>query len=65
MEQTDVGLKLAEACERLGCRKTKLYDLLKANEISAHKVGAATRFSSQSIDDFIARNAWRSLQCRA
>ena len=50
----DKLIRLPEACERLGIKKTKLYELLKAGKISSGKEYGCRLISSNSIDAHIA-----------
>ena len=48
-----IGCSPAEACQMGGIGLTKLYELLKSNEISHRKVGRRTVVSVRSLRSFI------------
>jgi excisionase family DNA binding protein len=48
---------LDEFCTLIGCKKTKVYDLIKSGKLRAYKMGATTRIYRSEIDRFIAANA--------
>jgi excisionase family DNA binding protein len=48
---------LDEFCDLIGCKKTKVYDLIKSGKLRAFKMGGATRIYRSEIDRFIAASA--------
>ena len=49
------GLRLEEAWRRIGCRKTKLYDLINSGELTTYYVGRRRCVTASSVDAFIKR----------
>ncbi len=49
-----IWISIGQACDRWGCRKTKLYELLNARNIHAVKLGARTLVNARRGDDFFA-----------
>lgn len=41
--------------DRLGLSRSKVEELIRANQITAVKIGAARRVVEQSVEDYIAR----------
>ena len=47
-------LRPAEAAERLGIGRTKVYELMASGELRSVKIGAARRVSATALADFVA-----------
>jgi excisionase family DNA binding protein len=47
-------LKTGEVLERLGIGRDKLYELLASGALKGVKIGAARRFRSSDVDEYIA-----------
>jgi excisionase family DNA binding protein len=48
---------LDEFCDLIGCKKTKVYDLIKSGKLRAFKIDGTTRIYRSEIDRFIAASA--------
>jgi excisionase family DNA binding protein len=48
---------LDDFCDLIGCRKTKVYELIKSGKLRAFKMGGTTRIYRSEIDRFLAANA--------
>ena len=49
------GLTLEEAWTRIGCRRTKLHELMNAGELTTYYVGRRRCVTVSSVDAFIKR----------
>lgn len=49
-----VAISVAQACDRWGVGKTKLYDLINADNIRAVKIGSRTLIDVRTGDDYFA-----------
>ena len=47
-------LRPAEAAERLGIGRTKLYELIRSGELRSIKIGGARRVSATALTEFVA-----------
>jgi excisionase family DNA binding protein len=47
-------LRPAEAAQRLGIGRTKVYELMASGELRSVKIGAARRISATALADFVA-----------
>jgi hypothetical protein len=45
----DRDLRTAEACQALGCKKTKLFDLIAAGEVDSYLDGVVRKITGASI----------------
>jgi hypothetical protein len=45
----DRDLRTAEACQALGCKKTKLFDLIAAGEVDSYLDGPVRKITGASI----------------
>ena len=50
------GISLKEAWNRIGCKKTKFYNLLHAGEIESYHIGSRHLIVDASLDAWIERN---------
>ena len=48
-----IGIKATQ--DRLGISRSKVEDLIRTDQITAVKIGAARRVVEQSVEDYIAR----------
>jgi hypothetical protein len=46
----DRGLRTAEACQAIGCKKTKLFDLIAAGEVDSYLDGPVRIITGASIE---------------
>ena len=47
------GLSIIEAGERIGCGRSKIYDLLRTGALRARKVGTRTVILAEDCDAFL------------
>jgi excisionase family DNA binding protein len=47
-------LRPAEAAERLGIGRTKVYELMRSGRLRSVKIGAARRVSATALAEFVA-----------
>lgn len=50
-----ICVRVDEAARMLGLGRTKLYELIGSGEITAIKLGKATRITTESLRDFVRR----------
>jgi excisionase family DNA binding protein len=43
------------ACQLLGIRMSRVYDLMRRGELCSYSCGRARRITTQSIEDYVAR----------
>ena len=48
-----IGIRTTQ--DRLGVSRSKVGDLIRTNQITAVKIGAARRVVEQSVEDYVAR----------
>jgi len=58
-QQAQPLVNIREACHLLGCRKSKLYDLMQKGYLESVKLGGSRRFRPSAIQDCIDRHVDR------
>ena len=56
---SDPLITVSEACQLLGCRKSKLYELMQKGYIESVKLGGSRRFRLAAIQECIERHVDR------
>ncbi len=46
-------LSIKDACVRVGCGRSKFYDLVARGQITIHKLGSSSKVRSDELDAFI------------
>src|SRR6516165_4779907 len=49
-----LALPLREACIAIGCKKTRLYELIAAGRLDARKAGSRTLITAASLQKYVA-----------
>ena len=52
---TKLLLTIDEACERIGVKRSKLYELITSDSIESVTIGRARRIPLDALEDYVAR----------
>lgn len=52
---TKLLLTIDEACERIGVKRSKLYELITSDTIESVSIGRARRIPVDALEDYVAR----------
>lgn len=52
---TKMLLTVDEACELIGVKRSKLYELIASDKIESVRIGRSRRIPSDALEDYVAR----------
>jgi len=59
LREPDALMNISEACHVLGCKKSKLYELMQKGRLESVKLGGSRRFRPSALQDCIDRHVDR------